>query len=294
MKKRLHKEILKFSNIYLGRSLTNDEIKNYDIRSLPEELRVLIGDYRNLTTKFEFKSELKSRLAKNIRKKLKATEKKINENLILNKTEKEFLDILSNISNANFYLVGGCLRDAFLGNKIKDIDICTDLNYDDAKRVLLENGLKIKEVGKHFGVLLINFKGISFEIAVFRKDIGTDGRRPEKIESANIHEDAIRRDFTVNSGYMNIKKLELLDLTEQFVDDINSRVLRFIGKPDDRIKEDYLRVFRFYRFISKGFKPDKKSLRAVRKNFNLAVNVTASERIKSEIERIVDLNKVLS
>lgn len=115
-----------------------------------------------------------------------------------------------------------------------------------------------------------------------------DGRRPTEVEIGTIHDDAMRRDFTINALYENPVTGEILDPTGKGLSDVKNRVLRFIGNPKDRIQEDYLRVFRFYRFLAcKGLTPDIKSMKACRQYFNEAYENTTSERVRLELERMV-------
>jgi len=187
------------------------------------------------------------------------------------------------------YLVGGCVRDMLIGKTPKDFDIVTTANipvlHEDCDR-FKQNGWKVDYVGQSFGVFIFSKNGRQFDVANFRKDIGGDGRRPDRVEFGTLEEDAARRDFTVNSIYYDPFSGQYID-PNNGIKDIKTKTLRFIGKPQDRIREDYLRVFRFYRFLAKlDFKADEKSLRACREMFNEAYKNTAPERVRVEIERI--------
>jgi hypothetical protein len=199
----------------------------------------------------------------------------------------EVINILKTI-DSDACLVGGCVRDSIIGKKPKDFDLVSKLPYDVLVSVFKDNGFETIESGKQFLVLSVKKNDEIFEIANFRKDsLTSDGRRPDSVEIGNIFDDAQRRDFTVNALYFNLSSRKLLDPTGDGFEDILSKTLKFVGKPQDRIKEDSLRGIRFYRFISKGFTPDPKSLRAVRERFNDIINTTDSERIRAEIEKIV-------
>ena len=195
--------------------------------------------------------------------------------------------MLLNNESPNNYLVGGCVRDSLMGKDPKDFDIVTDIHMDRVEQIFLENNWTVDAVGRQFLVMFISKDEYTYEIANFRKERGfSDGRRPDSVEIGDLKSDATRRDFTVNSIYYN-------PLTDEYVDpnngleDLKNRELKFIGKPKDRIREDYLRVFRFFRFLSKGFKPNKKSLKACREMFNEAYQKTTPERVRNEIERMV-------
>ena len=188
------------------------------------------------------------------------------------------------------YLVGGCVRDMLLGKTPKDYDIVTTANipvlHEDSNR-FAPNGWSVDYVGQHFGVYIFSKNGRQFDVANFRKDVGGDGRRPESTLIGTLEEDAARRDFTVNSIYYDPFNGQYID-PNNGIKDIKSRTLKFIGNPHERIKEDYLRVFRFYRFLAKlGFEGHPKSLKACREMFNEAYRGTTPERVRMEIERIV-------
>lgn len=196
---------------------------------------------------------------------------------------------LLNQKSKNNYLVGGCVRDGFLGVESKDYDIVTDVHMDISKPLFEEHGFKTKECGEAFLVLIISKDGEQYEIANFRKEsVFLDGRRPSVVEIGTIEEDAVRRDFTINSLYENPTTGQILDPTGKGLSDIKSRTLRFIGNPKERIREDYLRVFRFFRFLAcKNLNPDVKSLKACREMFNEAYKNTTPERVRLELERII-------
>ncbi len=197
------------------------------------------------------------------------------------------LMLLVREASKNTYLVGGCVRDMILKKEPKDYDIVTDANMEVLRGELDKNGWKVDAVGENFLVYAVSKNYQQFEIANFRKESSfTDGRRPDHVEIGTLEDDAARRDFTVNSIYYD-------PFTGKFIDpnngmrDIASRTLKFIGKPQDRIKEDYLRVFRFYRFLAiLGFDGHPKSLRACREMFTEAYQNTTPERVRMEIERM--------
>lgn len=189
------------------------------------------------------------------------------------------------------YLVGGCVRDMLMGKKPKDFDIVTSVPIKRVNEILKEEGWSIDEVGNQFLVTVASKNGEQFEISNFRKESGfSDGRRPDQVDIGDLSSDAARRDFTVNSIYFNPLRGEWKDPNDG-LKDLTERKLKFIGRPHDRIKEDYLRVFRFYRFLQKtGFTPDKKSLKACREMFNEAYSNTTPERVRVEIERMSKIN----
>lgn len=206
----------------------------------------------------------------------------------MNSTLKHIFYLLS-LKSKNNFLVGGCVRDSFLGKEPKDFDIVTDVHMDTSTPLFEANGFTVKECGEAFLVLNISKNGEQFEIANFRKEgVYLDGRRPTSVEIGTLEEDAVRRDFTINALYENPLTGEILDPTGRGLSDIKNRTLRFIGNPKDRIKEDYLRVFRFYRFLAtKGLNADSKSLKACRQYFSEAYLHTTPERVRLELERLI-------
>ncbi|MGL6066408.1 MAG: hypothetical protein ACRC0R_04950 [Cetobacterium sp.] len=144
--------------------------------------------------------------------------------------------------NGKGYIVGGYIRDHLLGISAKDCDFCTDIGYEKLKDIFKDNSPK--EIGKSFGIIQIIYKGKSFEIAKLRKDISfTKVRNVAEIEFVNdIFEDLKRRDFTVNAIAFDGK--EIIYSSEKSKEDIENKILRFVGDAETRIEEDPLRILR--------------------------------------------------
>ena len=171
-------------------------------------------------------------------------------------------------SNVQVYVVGGAVRD-FLNSYFhnqrnftpKDIDLTTNLSEEEILQRLRTSkaqsaGIKVKEKESvdTFGVVFSHVNGEDFEIAPFRKDVGSaDGRRPEKVERGSIYDDAMRRDLTMNNLYYDFEKGEILDFNPngQGIEDIKNGVARPVGNPFQRFHEDKLRVLRLIRFFSR-------------------------------------------
>ena len=204
-----------------------------------------------------------------------------------NNTFLELMLHLRTLTNQHSLLVGGCVRDLRLGRQPKDLDIVTDANLDEVSKVLSENGWSIDEAGKQFFVLIASKNGQQFEIALFRKDgTYTDGRRPDYVQIGTMEEDAQRRDFTINSLYLDPWTGEFYDPTGKGFKDIEDKIIRFNGKAVERIKEDFLRIFRAYRqACALGFTIEKNTLKNMRKYFNEACQKLPPERIRTEIEK---------
>lgn len=200
------------------------------------------------------------------------------------KIPEEVLSILDRLlaESPNSYLVGGCTRDIILGEEVKDWDFVTDIAYSRLKEIFPD--CKFKETGTEFLVFNLNYNGTDYEIANFRKDSETsDGRRPDSVRIGTIEDDCVRRDFTCNNIFWNHNNIYI---TPQSIDDILHRKLRFVGNPEQRLKEDSLRGIRFYRLLkTKNLEPDKESLRAVRRNWKDIIS-SNEHRIMLEIEKI--------
>ena len=135
------------------------------------------------------------------------------------------------------YLVGGCVRDMHLNKVPHDFDVVISDSLEEVTKALKENGWKIDEAGLNFLVTLATKNSFQVEIALFRKDgTYTDGRRPDSVEHGTIEEDAERRDFTINSLYYDPFTDEVLDPTGKGLSDLKNKIIRFNGRPKDRVK----------------------------------------------------------
>lgn len=197
----------------------------------------------------------------------------------------DVLQILSRLmqKSPNSYLIGGCTRDIILGLEPKDYDFVTDIPYSELKELFSE--CKFKETGTEFLVFNLNYNGTDYEIANYRKDSPkSDGRKPQSVEIGTIEEDILRRDFTINNIGWNPEDLRI---TEESLDDILERKCRFVGTPEERLHEDYLRGWRFLRLVkTKNLIPDAASLRAVRRNWEKIYNSSNPHRVMLELEKI--------
>lgn len=144
------------------------------------------------------------------------------------------------------FLVGGCVRNALMGLPVTDLDMATDALPLRVTELIQAAGLKVVPTGIDHGTVTVVVDGVGHEVTTFRRDVKTDGRRAIVAFSPRIEEDAARRDFTMNALYA--------DGTGVVVDplgglpDLMARRVRFVGHPEDRIREDYLRILRFFRF----------------------------------------------
>ncbi len=187
--------------------------------------------------------------------------------------------------NGSGFLVGGAIRDLIMGRVPGDYDFATDIEYARLKEIFAD--YSPKEVGAHFGILIIKVNGKSYEIAKFRKEKGIyNSRYPKEIKFINsIDEDLARRDFTINALAYN-EKTGVIDLYKG-KKDIKYRTIRFVGNPKLRIEEDALRIMRAFRFISKlGFSLDKKTAEAIYEKRRFLSKIS-KERIFDELSKIL-------
>ena len=178
---------------------------------------------------------------------------------------------------------GGCVRDKLLGREPKDHDIATSARPSEV--VALFPGSN--EVGAHFGVVIVKCQGGHVEIATFRTDGSyKDGRRPEVVSYSTPEEDAKRRDFTVNGLFENPETGEVIDYVGGILD-LREGVLRAIGNPQERFKEDGLRLMRAVRFATTlGFLLEAETKAAVSACSGLLARISM-ERIRDEFSKIL-------
>ncbi|MFH1598034.1 MAG: CCA tRNA nucleotidyltransferase [Patescibacteria group bacterium] len=195
------------------------------------------------------------------------------------------LSIIKKLQAAGFvaYLAGGFVRDKLMKKQPDDFDIATSAKPSQIEKLMP----KTISVGKEFGVIIAIVKGHSFEIATFRSDAGySDGRRPDAVYYAKPANDAQRRDFTINGMFYDPTKKKVIDFVGG-QKDLKKKIVRFIGDPNKRIKEDHLRLLRAIRFKNVlGFKYHPKAWLAVKKHAKL-IRTVSGERIKQELDKIL-------
>ena len=173
------------------------------------------------------------------------------------------------------YVVGGAVRDAILGKTPKDFDLTTDAKPEEVEAIAKQGGYKTVDVGKSFGVVVVN----GHEIATFRKDIGK-GRRPDAVDYTDIKGDVKRRDLTINALFYDLGREEIVDLVGG-LSDIKKKKIRTVGDPKQRFDEDPLRKMRAVRFAATvGGSMSKDTWNALRQSPSL--KGISSERIRDE------------
>ena len=183
--------------------------------------------------------------------------------------------------------VGGCVRNALIGQPVADVDIATPLTPDEVDRALRAAGLKSVPTGIAHGTVTAVAERTPFEITTLRRDVSTDGRNATVAFTDNWAEDAARRDFRLNALYADADG-QVFDPTGEGVADAVAGRIIFVGDPETRIREDFLRILRFFRFhawYGRG-EPDGAALAACR---SLATGMTrlSAERVSSELMKLL-------
>ncbi|UZD90690.1 CCA tRNA nucleotidyltransferase [Cognatishimia activa] len=185
-------------------------------------------------------------------------------------------------------LVGGCVRNALLGAPVADIDISTDALPDRVIELAKKAGLKAIPTGKDHGTITVVADGIPHEITTFRKDVETDGRRAVVSFSDRVEDDAHRRDFTMNALYAKADGTVVDPLGG--LSDLKARRFVFIDDAEMRIREDYLRILRFFRFNAWYGDPemgwDSEALAAIATHSS-GIETLSKERIGSEMTKLL-------
>lgn len=181
------------------------------------------------------------------------------------------------------WFVGGCVRDQLLGRPLKDIDITTDARPEQVAKIFGET----RFVGKRFGVTLVRRNETDFEVAAFRSDGAyLNHRHPESVRYGTMEEDAARRDFTVNALYQHPESGAIRDFSSGR-SDLKAGLIRAVGDPEQRFREDALRMLRAVRFAARlGFEIEDATWSAI-KEFAPTIEFISAERHREELTRIL-------
>jgi poly(A) polymerase len=184
--------------------------------------------------------------------------------------------------------VGGCVRNALLGVPVADIDLATDATPKTVSNIAENAGFKVVPTGIEHGTVTVIAGGRPHEVTTFRRDVETDGRRAVVAYSNDIAEDAARRDFTMNALYADRHGTVIDPLGG--LPDLQARRVRFVGDAETRIREDYLRILRFFRFHAaygdpdKGIDPDALAACAA---LSAGLETISKERIGAEMRKLL-------
>ncbi|MBL8563493.1 MAG: CCA tRNA nucleotidyltransferase [Gemmobacter sp.] len=184
--------------------------------------------------------------------------------------------------------VGGCVRNALLNVPVADVDIATDALPETVSTIAENAGYKVLPTGIDHGTVTVVAGGIAHEVTTFRRDVETDGRRAVVAFSTRIEEDAMRRDFTMNALYAEADGTVIDPLGG--LPDLLARRLRFVGQAEARIREDYLRILRFFRFhawygdASEGIDPEGLAACAA---LSAGIETLSPERVGAEMRKLL-------
>jgi len=188
------------------------------------------------------------------------------------------------------YFVGGCVRDILLGREPADYDVATDATPDQVQRIFPRS----LAVGAQFGVIVVvddeaaSREPLQVEIATFRSDIGyTDGRHPDRVVYAKTpQEDVKRRDFTINALLLDPETNEILDFVGGR-DDLRAGIIRAIGNPEDRFREDKLRMVRAVRFAARFRYAIEEATFAAIVKLAPEIHQVSAERLRDELTKLL-------
>ncbi|ACU48531.1 CCA tRNA nucleotidyltransferase [Brucella microti] len=183
-------------------------------------------------------------------------------------------------------VVGGAVRNTLLGTGVSDVDLATTHLPEETVRLASEAGFKPVPTGMEHGTITVVVQGYPFEVTTLRRDIETNGRHAKVAFGTDWKADAERRDFTINALYVTADGT-VIDQVGGLAD-IETRTLRFIGDAEQRIREDYLRILRFFRFFAwyGSGRPEAEGLRASARLKDGIAQLSA-ERIWSEMKKLL-------
>ncbi len=184
--------------------------------------------------------------------------------------------------------VGGCVRNALMARAVADIDIATDALPEIVTNIAETAGFRVVPTGIEHGTVTVIAQGVAHEVTTFRRDIATDGRHATVAFATDIAQDAARRDFTMNALYAQADGSVIDPLGG--LADLQARHLRFVGEASARIREDYLRILRFFRFYAIYGDPsqgiDAEGLAACAENLEGLADLSR-ERVGAEMRKLL-------
>jgi poly(A) polymerase len=203
--------------------------------------------------------------------------------------KKIFNSINNFSSNSEVRYVGGCIRKIIKEELVDDIDLATNLNPQQVCEVLKKNNINFYETGIEHGTITAVIEGYNFEITSLREDVETDGRHAQVKFSTDWKKDASRRDFTINAIYSDIEG----NLFDPFngKEDLEKGLVKFIGDPEQRIKEDFLRILRYLRFhlSYSNHNHDPETSKIIKKNI-VGISNLSKERLLNELKKFFKSN----
>ena len=215
------------------------------------------------------------------------------QNLARHTSVKKIFESIKNFSStSDIRFVGGCIRKIIKKEIVDDIDLATNLTPIQVCESLRNDKINFFDTGIDHGTITAIIGNHKFEITSLREDIKTDGRHADVRFSTDWSKDATRRDLTMNSIYSDLEG-NLFDPFEG-KKDLENGIVRFIGDPEQRIKEDYLRILRYLRFFLgySNHKHDNKTLKLIRKNINGISNLS-KDRLLDELKKCIRSNVLI-
>ncbi len=202
---------------------------------------------------------------------------------------KDLAGLVAALGEGNARYVGGAVRDTLLGLEVKDIDVATPLVPDDVIARLETVGIRTIPTGIAHGTVTALLKEGTVEITTLRHDVSTDGRRATVAFANNWRDDAARRDFTINALYACPESREIWDYFGG-LDDLAARRVRFIGDPAERIREDHLRILRYFRFQARfGSQPADSASEQACAELAATLKGLSRERVGMELMNLLAL-----
>ena len=183
-------------------------------------------------------------------------------------------------------VAGGAVRNALLKIPVSEVDVATTLPPETVMEVCRAAGLGVYPTGLDHGTVTVTADHLAYEVTTLRRDVETDGRRAKVKFTGDWEADALRRDFTMNALYCDARG-EIYDFTNGYRDISRNRII-FVGSPSQRIREDYLRILRFFRFHARFGKgtPDKAGLAACIRH-RKGLDGLSAERIRQEMFKLL-------
>ena len=216
----------------------------------------------------------------------------MSNNKINDLVDVEHIKILFSIfknKNAQLRLVGGSIRDALINREIADIDSATALEPNDVLELLDENNIEYDDFAIRYGSIIAYPNNKKIQITSLREDINQLGRHTSVLFTKDWKKDAARRDFTFNALYLD-EDCKLYDYYNG-QKDLQAKTIKFIGEIEDRIKEDYLRIFRYFRFLGLFDLPliNTKTQTIVEKYIHESLAVLTNDVMRQEVLKMFNM-----
>ena len=216
----------------------------------------------------------------------------MNNNKINALIDEEHIKTLFSIfknQNTELRLVGGSIRDALMNREIEDIDSATTLGPNDVLELLKKNKIEYDDFAIRYGSIIAYPNNKKIQITSLREDINQLGRHTSVMFTKDWKKDAARRDFTFNALYLG-EDCKLYDYYNG-QQDLQTKIIKFIGEIEDRIKEDYLRIYRYFRFLGLFDLPlrNKKTQMIVEKYIHESLAVLTNDVIRQEVLKMFNM-----